>query len=94
MSWKKYIEDTFAAVAFAEKGLDLSGFGVNRRALTVRTLVREVRDVYSAVAFAEENCHDTALEILKKKAARPSLGKFLEDVGLANVPIKLCVVNI
>ena len=92
MKFKKYLEDSFAASAFAEEGLDTGSFGF-RRTLTMGELANSLKDLYAAVAFAEENCHDVAMEILQKKAARPALIRFLEDVGLTNVPVKLCVVN-
>lgn len=94
MKFKKYLEDVFSAVAFAEKGLDISEFGLTRRRSAVESLAERLEDAYAAVAFAESNYHDMALEIMKKKAAKGALIKFLEDVGLSNVPVKLCIVNL
>lgn len=51
-------------------------------------------NTFEAVAFAEANCHDTALEILDTKTKqnkKASLNNFLENVGLQNV--RFCYVT-
>ncbi len=86
------LERTFAAVAFAERGIDpsrMKEFGVASGKVP---LGKTLSDLFSAVALAEANCPDAALEILHGRRARASLGDFLRDVGLSHVPVRLCVI--
>lgn len=89
MKWKDRIESWFAAVAFAEQG----EYETARR--MADTPIPEVGEVprilpslstaFAAAAFAEENCHDVALEILTGTRRRNS---FLEAVGLKGVRVR------
>lgn len=83
----KKMEDSFAALAFAEAGetktamamagVEECGFGVT--------------DVFAAAAFAEAGCHDEARRMLgmtqKRLAPTPKVCGFLESVGLSGVRV-------
>ncbi len=54
----------------------------------MRKLMEKIEKTFMAAAFAEADCHDTALEILDTPATRRSsrsLDDFLRDVGLDEV---------
>jgi len=56
--------------------------------------IEKFQRVFAAVAFAEANCHDMALEMLQNtegKSEQKSLSIFLENVGLSNV--RVCYVT-
>lgn len=94
MKIKEFLENTFAAVTFAEENVEATELGVTKTSHKKISIGETLRDVFAAVAFAEENCHDIALDLLTKKHEKPTLTRFLEDVGLAHVPVRLCVVNL
>lgn len=93
MKVKKIFENTFAAVAYAEYGVGNDELNIPNRYFGLRAIVERLRDTFTAVAFAEANCHNEALLILNKKYNRPTLKKFLEDVGLSHVPVRICVID-
>ncbi len=96
--WKKKIEDTYAAAAFAEAGepeTAISMAGVSDAALTaLRKVARFLEMHMTAISFAEVGCLDTAREILDREAPKririrrgDDLATFLETVGLKNIRI-------
>ncbi|MDP3427537.1 MAG: hypothetical protein Q8S17_09195 [Humidesulfovibrio sp.] len=83
----KSLEDTFAALAFADAGerqeaMQMAG---------VREMSASVSDVFAAVAFAEAGCEAEARELLGIRRARlmptPKVCGFLESVGLSGVRV-------
>ncbi|MHC1700904.1 MAG: hypothetical protein AB9900_07985 [Humidesulfovibrio sp.] len=83
----KTLEDTFAAMAFANAGerqeaMQMAG---------VKETTVSVSDVYAAVAFAEVGCVPEARELLGLRPARlvptPKVCGFLESVGLSGVHV-------
>lgn len=83
----KSLEDTFAALAFAEAGerqtaMQMAG---------VRETTASVSDVFAAVAFAEAGCEAEARELMGLRPVRlvptPKVCGFLESVGLTGVRV-------
>lgn len=98
-SWKKKLEDVFAAAAFAESHVDPASVPSLGFRPVATGLKRFLEDHFAAVAFAEADEGGVARALLQAGAAsgRPSragLGDFLSDVGLAGVRVRLCVVQI
>jgi hypothetical protein len=92
-SWLARFEKWFSAVAFAEQGehataLHMVGLQPSA-AKASEGLLEHVRTAFAAVAFAEENCPETAREMMKP-VKRPQA--FLEVVGLKGVRIRRGVV--
>jgi len=84
----KRIEDTFAALAFAETGEAETAMhmaGVEEKSGA------SVMDHFAAAAFAEAGCLDEARQMLgvmpKRLAPTPKTFGFLESVGLAGVSV-------
>lgn len=83
----KKLEDTFAALAFAEAD--------EREAAMYMAGVQEMRasiaDVFAAAAFAEAGCAAEAREVLGlmpvRLAPTPKVASFLESVGLGGVHV-------
>lgn len=83
----KGLEDSFAALAFAEAGeaetaMQMAG---------VQDCGASVSDVYAAAAFAEAGCFAEAREMLggppKRLAPTRQVCGFLESVGLSGVHV-------
>lgn len=96
--WRKKIEDTCAAAAFAEAGEHETAIrmaGVSDGLLTaLRKMARFLEMHMTAISFAEVGCFDTAREILDREAPKririrrsDDLATFLETVGLKNVRV-------
>lgn len=99
------IEKTFAAVGFAEAGefngavefMD-SNYSVAAKARK-KTELNWFDRVFGAAAFAEQGCHEMALDYLKEKPAgrrrrKEDLYTFLDSVGLRNVQVNYGVVSV
>jgi transposase len=88
MNWRQKLESWFAATAFAEEGEHETALKI------AATPIPEVRQAvgalpsfsksFAAIAFAEENCHGYASEILFGVRSRNS---FLETLGLGHVRV-------
>ena len=83
----KSLEDTFAALAFADAGerqeaMQMAG---------VKEMSVSVSDVFAAVAFAEADCEAEARELMGMRPVRlvptPKVCGFLESVGLTGVRV-------
>ncbi|MBU1041015.1 MAG: hypothetical protein KKF77_07960 [Proteobacteria bacterium] len=83
----KSLEDTFAALAFADAGerqeaMQMAG---------VKEMSVSVSDVFAAVAFAEAGCEAEARDLLGIRPVRlmptPKVCGFLESVGLSGVRV-------
>lgn len=83
----KTLEDTFAALAFADAGerqeaMQMAG---------VKEMTVSISDVFAAVAFAEAGCQDEARDLLGMRPVRlmptPKVCGFLESVGLSGVRV-------
>lgn len=83
----KTLEDTFAAMAFADAGerqeaMQMAG---------VKEMTVSVSDVFAAVAFAEAGCATEARDLLGMRPVRlmptPKVCGFLESVGLSGVRV-------
>lgn len=83
----KSLEDTFAALAFADAGerqeaMQMAG---------VKEMSVSVSDVFAAVAFAEAGCEAEARDLLGMRPLRlmptPKVCGFLESVGLSGVRV-------
>jgi len=83
----KTLEDTFAALAFADAGERQEAM----RMAQVKEMSVSVSDVYAAVAFAEAGCEAEAREMLGIRPVRlvptPKVCGFLESVGLSGVRV-------
>ena len=83
----KTLEDTFAALAFADAGerqeaMQMAG---------VKEMTVSVSDAFAAVAFAEAGCADEARELMGMRPVRlvppPKVRGFLDSVGLSGVHV-------
>jgi len=86
--WSDRLEKWFSAVAFAEEGeretaLQMVGMDPEPAKEGVSVLER-LNTVFAAAAFAEENLHAEARQILEAGNKKPS---FLETVGLRGVRV-------
>ncbi len=98
-SWKKKLEDIFAAAAFAESDVDPASVPSLGFRPAASGLKRLVEDHFAAVAFAEADQDMVARALLgsggeSSRRSPSALGDFLSDVGLAGVRVRLCVVQI
>jgi hypothetical protein len=88
-SWLARLEKWFSAVAFAEAGEHATAahmVGLQPRTATASEgVLHHVRTAFAAAAFAEENCPETALEMMKPAKRRTD---FLEVVGLKGVHVR------
>uniref|UniRef100_A0A832A4B5 Uncharacterized protein n=1 Tax=Desulfacinum infernum TaxID=35837 RepID=A0A832A4B5_9BACT len=98
-SWKKKLEDVFAAAAFAESHVDPASVPSLGFRPVATGLKRFMEDHFAAVAFAEAGEDGAARALLhptgmSSRRGTVGLGDFLSDVGLAGVRVRLCVVQI
>lgn len=86
LSMLKGLEDTFAAVAYAE-----ADEGQEAMRMAGVKECGGVSDAFAAAAFAEANCPDQARELMgcapRRLAPTPQVGGFLESVGLGGVSV-------
>lgn len=96
--WTKIVENTFAAVAFAEAGehdfaMKMADIKPSQKNWA-KNMGMYLEKALSAITFAEANCHEFAMEYIKTEGTRvtkSSLSVFLENVGLNNV--RVCFVT-
>jgi transposase len=88
MKWKEWLENIFAAAAFAEEGEHQTALRIancpvpeSKRAAKILSFLATT---FAAAAFAEESCHEIASEILYGARGRAS---FLEEMGLRGVRV-------
>ncbi|MEJ5364918.1 MAG: hypothetical protein WHS86_07450 [Desulfosoma sp.] len=98
-SWKKKLEDVFAAAAFAESQVDPASVPSLGFRPVATGLKRFLEDHFAAVAFAEADEGGAARALLQsgevpRRRTTAGLGDFLSDVGLAGVRVRLCVVQV
>lgn len=98
---KDKIQNTFAAVAYAEAGepamaMEIAGIGEFAKS-AARSALTAFDKIFSAITFAEADCHEYALEMMKEKKsvqAKPSLNDFLETIGLQGVRYSYVVAKV
>lgn len=59
--------------------------------------LEKLEKIFTAVTFAEADCHDMALEILghrKNHGQKESLNLFIENVGLKNVRVSYVMAKV
>jgi hypothetical protein len=91
----RWMEKMLMAITFAEAGEAETAMRLapvkQFEGMQVKMLLDDLNCYFSAVAFAEANCHQWANpeRYTKRKSRRPvRLSTFLQDIGLQNVRVQ------